>query len=184
MAGRAGGVRGAGSIAALIQRCIAALDRFTDLMGRTIAWLTFAMAFLTVFIVVLRYVFNEGAIMLQELVIYMHGVVLLLGIPYALKEDRHVRVDVVYSRLTERARTMVNVAGHLICLIPVCVFIVYFSASYVASSWRVLEGSAEVGGIPGIFLLKTLIPVMATVLLLQGLAETARGISKIRRTGS
>jgi len=153
-------------------------------MGRAIAWLTFAMAFLTVFIVVLRYAFNESAIMLQESVIYMHGAVLLLGIPYALKEDGHVRVDLIYSRMSERGRTLVDVTGHLVCLLPVCAFILYFSVGYVANSWRVLEGSAEVGGIPGVFLLKTLIPVMATALLLQGLAETARGISKIRRTGS
>jgi len=138
------------------------------------------MAFVTVLIVVLRYAFSQGAIVLQESVIYMHALVVMLGIPYALKEDRHVRVDLIYARLTERSRIYIDVIGHLICLVPVCVCVVYFSASYVLSSWRVLEGSPEVGGIPGMFLLKSLIPIMAASLLVQGLAEAARGILRIR----
>ena len=141
------------------------------------------MALVTVLIVVLRYAFSEGAIVLQESVIYMHGLVLMLGIPYALKENRHVRVDLIYARLGERARAWIDLIGHLTCLVPVCVFILYFSAGYVQSSWQVLEGSPEVGGIPAIFLLKTSIPVMAAGLLLQGLAESARGILRIRTRG-
>lgn len=138
------------------------------------------MAFVTVLIVVLRYALNEGAIALQESVIYMHGLVFMLGIPYALKEGRHVRVDLIYARLTVRSRIYVDVAGHLLCLVPVCAFILYFSASYVLSSWRVLEGSPEVGGIQGIFLLKTLILIMPAALLCQGMAEAARGILALR----
>ena len=109
----------------------------------------------------LRYAFNEGAIMLQESVIYMHALVFMLGIPYALKENQHVRVDLIYARLGERQRTLIDIVGHLTCLLPVCVFILYFSFGYVINSWQVLEGSPEVGGIPGVFLLKTLIPIMA-----------------------
>lgn len=138
------------------------------------------MALTTMLIVVLRYAFNQGAIVLQESVIYMHALVLMLGIPYALKEDRHVRVDLIYTRLTERSRILINVVGHLVCLVPVCVFILYFSAGYVLSAWRVLERSPEVGGIPGVFLLKTLIPIMAAALLLQGIAEAARGLLSLR----
>jgi TRAP-type mannitol/chloroaromatic compound transport system permease small subunit len=156
------------------------VDRFTNGVGRGVAWLTALMALVTVTIVVLRYAFNQGAIVLQESVIYMHGVVLMLGIPYALKENRHVRVDLIYARLSDRGRTLVDVVGHLLLLVPVCGFVVYFSSAYVISSWRVLEGSPEVGGIQGIFLLKTLIPIMAMALMAQGLAETARGILKIR----
>jgi TRAP-type mannitol/chloroaromatic compound transport system permease small subunit len=156
------------------------VDRLTDLVGRGIAWFTIVMALTTVLIVVLRYAFNQGAIVLQESVIYMHALVLMLGIPYALKGDRHVRVDLIYARLPKRSRILVNVVGHLICLLPVCVFILWFSAGYVLSAWRVLEGSPEVGGIPAVFLLKTLIPTMAALLLLQGIAESARGILSLR----
>ncbi len=130
----------------------------------------------TLGVVVLRYVFNLGSIMLQESVLYMHGITFMLGIPYALKEDVHVRVDVVYARLGQRGRALVNLVGHLLFLVPVAVTIILYSDTYVARSWRILEGSSEVGGIPAIFLLKTLIPVMAGLLLLQGIAEIARCI--------
>ena len=110
---------------------------------------------------------------------YMHAVVFMLGIPYALKHDSHVRVDVFAERLGKRGRAWVDVLGHLLFLVPVCVTILVFSLPYVASSWRVLEGSSEVGGIPGVFLLKTLIPLSAALLLLQGLAEVVRLVPEL-----
>ena len=157
------------------------IDRLTDVIGRTIAWLTGLMALVTVTIVVLRYVFDEGAIFLQEAVLYMHGFVFMLGIPYTLKQDAHVRVDLIYSRVSTKHRALIDLSGHILFLIPVCMFILVFSLTYVANSWRVLEGSAEVGGIPAVFILKTLIPLMAGLLLLQGLAECFRSFQKLRQ---
>jgi TRAP-type mannitol/chloroaromatic compound transport system permease small subunit len=138
------------------------------------------MVLATVTVVVLRYAFDRGAIVLQESVMYMHGLAFMLGIPYALKADAHVRVDLVYGRLGPRARAAVNLAGHLLFLFPVSITIILFSYGYVASSWRILERSAEVGGIPGVFLLKTLIPLMAGLLLLQGVAEVGRALAVLR----
>lgn len=144
------------------------------------AWLTFLMAAVTVCIVVVRYVLDEGTIALQESVVYMHGITFMLGIAYALKEGAHVRVDVIYSRLSADAKARIDLVGHLIFLVPTCTAILYFSTNYVARSWHVMEGSPEVGGIPAVFLLKTLIPLMAGTLLLQGLAEVARAIRQLR----
>lgn len=132
------------------------------------------MVALTLLIVVLRYAFGQGAIALQESVLYLHGVVFMLGIPYALKTDAHVRVDLVYSRLGPRGRAIVDLLGHVLLLVPVAAVLFLYSRPYVVSSWRIFEGSSEVGGIPAVFLLKTLIPVTAVLLLLQGLAEIAR----------
>jgi TRAP-type mannitol/chloroaromatic compound transport system permease small subunit len=150
------------------------LDRWTDRIGHAIAWLTYAMMAATVVVVVLRYGFDIGAMMLQESVVYMHGIVFMLGIGYTLKVDGHVRVDLVYSRLSPVARRRIDLVGHVVFLLPVAAFILIGSLDYVAASWRVLEKSPEVGGIPAVFLLKTLIPLMAAALLLQGLIEIAR----------
>lgn len=138
------------------------------------AWLLPLMVVVTIAVVVLRYAFNQGSIVLQESVLYLHACAFLLGIPYALAHDAHVRVDVIYSRLGRRARARVDLAGHVLLLVPVAVAIVYYSSPYVASAWRIREGSPEVAGIPAVFLLKTLIPIMAVMLLLQGLAEIFR----------
>ena len=150
------------------------VDRIGHAIARAIRWLALLMVLITVAVVLMRYLFNTGAIPLQESVIYMHGVLFMLGIPYGLSRDTHVRVDLIYSRLSDSHKRYVDTAGHVLFLIPVSIFILVTSAPYVAASWRVLEGSAEVGGIPGIFLLKSLIPIMAVLLLLQGVSEILR----------
>ena len=150
------------------------IDRFTDGLGRAIAWLTFAMMAMTVVVVMLRYGFDIGAIVLQESVVYMHGLAFMLGIAYTLKTDDHVRVDLIYSRRGARARRRINLFGHIVFLIPVCLAVLASSLGYVVASWRVLERSPEVGGIPAVYLLKSLIPLMALALLLQGIAEIIR----------
>lgn len=159
---------------------LAFIDRLTDITGHAIRWLTGLMALVTVTVVVLRYAFGEGAIALQESITYAHGMVLMLGIAYTLKQDAHVRVDLFYSRLGPRGRARINLLGHCLFLIPVAATILWSSLPYVRASWRIMEGSAEVGGIPAVFVLKTLIPVMAVLLLLQGIAEILRLLTQLR----
>lgn len=132
--------------------------------------------------VILRYGFDIGAVALQESAIYLHATAFMLGIAYTLKLDEHVRVDVIYSRLSERQRAWINLSGHCLFLLPVTITVGLYSLPYVAASWRILEGSSEVGGVPGIFVLKTLIPLTAILLSLQGIAEIARIAGRLRET--
>ena len=158
------------------------INKLTDVVGRSIAWLTALMALITMAVVVLRYAFDQGAIVLQESVTYLHGVVFMLGIPYALKENAHVRVDLFYSRWSPRTQAAINLGGHLLFLIPVSLFILIYSWDYVAASWRIREGSPEVGGIPAVFLLKSLLPLMSAALLLQGVGDAVGYVSKLRNS--
>jgi TRAP-type mannitol/chloroaromatic compound transport system permease small subunit len=150
------------------------IDALSTRITQVVRWLALVMVLVTVAVVVLRYAFAIGAIPLQESVIYMHGVLFMLGIPYGVLQNTHVRVDIIYSRLNPRQQDWVDLAGHLLFLLPLAAFIFVTSLPYVAASWRVLEGSAEVGGLPAIFILKTLIPTMAALLFLQGLSEIAK----------
>ncbi len=156
------------------------IDRLIDVIGRGAAWLTLAMVIATCVTLVLRYGFDMGAIMLQESVLYMHGAVFMLGFSYTLQHDEHVRVDLAYSRMSERRRSLVNLAGHLALMAPLCITLVFFSLDYVANSWSILEGSQEVGGIRGVYLLKTLIPASACLLLLQTGLLAWREIHRLR----
>ncbi|MDP4789795.1 MAG: TRAP transporter small permease subunit [Haliea sp.] len=158
----------------LLARVANTLDRFTETSGRLLAWLILAMAFVTSAVVVLRYGFNTGSIMAQEAIMYLHGCLFLLGAAYTLKHDAHVRVDIFYRRFSPRGKAWVNSVGAVVCVLPLCVFICVSSWDYVVASWAVRETSAEPGGIPAVFLLKTLLPVFAINLLLQGVAETLR----------
>ena len=155
-------------------------DTLIEITGRVVSWLLLAMVVTTCTVVVLRYVFDTGAIALQESVTYMHSLVFMLGLSYALKHDGHVRVDLLYARLSGRARVKINLLGHLGFLLPVCLVITVESFDYVVRAWSILEGSPEVGGIPGVYLLKTLIPLSALLLLVQAIAEALRAYRLLR----
>ena len=157
-----------------LRACVHTIDRFTDGCGRLLALLGLGMALLTSLIVVMRYGFNVGSILAQEAVIYMHGSLFLLGAAYALKTGAHVRVDIFYRAFGPRAQAWVNSLGGTIFLLPLCVFILVSSWNYVGESWAMRETSPEPGGIPAVFLLKTLIPLAAINLGLQGAAEILR----------
>ena len=144
------------------------IGRGVEAVGRWAAWLNLGMVATICVVVALRYVFDAGAIFLQESVVYMHGTAFLLGISFALRHDAHVRVDVLYSRLGRRARNRVDLWGHVLLLMPLAGALAFFSWDYAVESWLVLEGSQEVDGVPAVFLLKTMIPLSAALLLLQG----------------
>lgn len=163
----------------MLSRTIAIIDRIADWTGTLIAPLTLVMTLVTVGVVVARYGFGIGAIPMQEAVMYMHAIVFMLGIGYTLKMEGHVRVDIVYQKLSRRGQAIVDLLGTLCFLFPVAAFTFWTSLDYVALSWRMGEGSAEPGGLPGIYLLKTLIPAMAALLAIQGLAEMLRAGQRI-----
>lgn len=164
-----------------LARTAAALEGLSELTGRAIAWLTLAMALVGVVVVVLRYAFDAGWIWMQESVTWMHALVFMLGAAYTLRHDEHVRVDVIYRRLSARRRAAIDLAGTLLFLLPLCGYLIYESLPYVSGSWRVAERSREAGGLPGLYLLKTVIPVMAVLLALQGVATALRAVETLRR---
>lgn len=136
-----------------------------------ISWLTLAMVLVTFVIVVLRYGFESGWIAMQESVIYMHALVFLIGIPYTLKHDGHVRVDIFYNKMSERGKNWVNLLGTLFLLFPVTLFIAWISWDYVAASWVMKEQSGEAGGLPWVYLLKSSILLMTLLLFIQGISQ-------------
>jgi TRAP-type mannitol/chloroaromatic compound transport system permease small subunit len=155
------------------------LDRLAERTGRLLSWLTLAMVLVTFAVVVLRYGFDIGSIALQESVTYLHALLFMLCAAYTLKHDAHVRVDIFYQRATPLARAWIDLLGTLLLLFPVCIFIIYSSLDYVSASWRIHEGSREAGGLDGVFLLKTAIPVMATLMLLQGVSLALHNLLQI-----
>jgi TRAP-type mannitol/chloroaromatic compound transport system permease small subunit len=161
-------------------RIATALDAVAERTGRLISWLTLAMVMATVAVVVLRYAFDQGLIWLQESVNWMHSVVFLLGAAYTLKADEHVRVDIFYRGMSVRRRALVDLTGTVLFLLPLCAFLLVESWQYVSVSWRIAERSREAGGLPMLYLLKAVIPLMAVLLALQGVALALRCIQRLR----
>ena len=153
-------------------------DGLSETAGRIAAVGAIALVLLVAGLVLARYGFGAGSVAAQEAVLWLHAAIFLLGLAYALRHGAHVRVDVFSQRWSPRTRAWVEVGGGVLLLLPLCVFIVAMSWDYVAASWAAREGSRDPGGLPGWYLLKALVPVSATLLLLQGLAETTRALGR------
>lgn len=158
----------------LPQQIINGIDCFTDSCGRLLGWLSLIMMVLLCAVVILRYGFDLGTIALQESVTYLHGTIFMLGAAHTLKHGGHVRVDIFYRNFSPKAQAWVNSLGGIIFLLPLCAYIFIISWDYVVQSWQIREVSTEPGGIPAVFLLKTLIPLLAISLGLQTIAEILR----------
>lgn len=152
------------------------LDNLSEKTGQIIAWLTLFMVITQFSVVILRYSFNIGWIAMQESILYMHALVFMLGAAYTLKHEGHVRVDIFYHKMTARGKAWVDVLGTLLLLLPVCLFIIIYSWEYVANSWALQEGSREAGGLAGLFILKTSIVLLPTLLILQGISIVVKNM--------
>ena len=148
--------------------------------GQAVAWLTLLMVLLTFTIVILRYGFNLGWIWLQESVIYLHATVFMLAAAWGFQIDEHVRVDIFYRTKSARHKAWVNLIGSIVFLLPMCIFILITGWDYVSASWSALEGSREAGGLPLIYLLKSLILLLPALLLLQAFVTIKSCIATLR----
>ena len=157
-----------------VNRLLRAIDATNRWIGRTVAWLATCIVVAQFIVVVQRYVFGVGSIFLQESIIYMFAVLFLAGAGYTFLYDGHVRVDIFYRDASKSRKALVNLVGNVCFLIPVCALIWIESWPYVTASWAVLEGSRETSGIPGVFLLKSMILVFAALLFIQAFASSIR----------
>ena len=147
------------------------IDRLNTAIGRAASWCALAIVLLGFAVVLLRYVLGVGSIWLQESILYAHAALFLLAAAWTLKEGGHVRVDVFYASAAPRTKAWIDLLGALLLLLPFALAIAWFSLPYVERSWAILERSRETSGLPLVFLLKTLIPLFALLLALQGVAQ-------------
>lgn len=156
--------------ASCMARLLRSLEQLLSLF-RFFAWLAPVMAVVTLGIVVARYSLSAGSIAVQESVVFMHAALFMLCTGYTLQQDGHVRIDVFYRRFKPRTRSVVNLLGTLLLLLPTAAALLWFSLDYVARAWEISEQSPD-SAMP-IYLLKTLQPVMAVLLALGGFAQVA-----------
>lgn len=155
-------------------RTVLFLDALTRHTGRAVRWLALLMLAGTLTVVVLRYAFGLPAIMVQESVLYAHAALFMLGAAYTWQQGGHVRVDVFSRNWPQSRRRWVERLGILLLLIPFALFLLWSGWSYVGNSWAIAEGSPDAGGLPFVYLLKTLLLLLPLLLLLQALAELGK----------
>ncbi|HEY6858876.1 MAG TPA: TRAP transporter small permease subunit [Pseudolabrys sp.] len=158
------------------------IDRLNVAIGRTVAWLVLAVVLLQFALVVARYLFGIGSIWLTETVIYAHATLFMLAAAWTLHAGGHVRVDVFYADASARTKARVNLIGGLLLLLPFMLVLLWLSVPYAARSWVILEHSQEASGLPLVFVLKTLIPLFALLMALQGIAQAIRAAAALSRS--
>ena len=161
-----------------------AIDRVTGIVGRAAAWLALVMVLVGAFNAVARYLgryigFNLSSNVYLELQWYLFSMLFLLGAAWVLRENAHVRVDVLYARVSTRAQSLINILGTLLLLVPFSAFVLWVSTPVVRSSWMIREGSPDPGGLPR-YPLKALILVCFALLLLQAVSELIKEVHRYR----
>jgi TRAP-type mannitol/chloroaromatic compound transport system permease small subunit len=156
------------------------IDRLNARIGRAVMWCTLFVVLVQFAVVVLRYALGIGSLWLSESIIYGHAALFTLAAAWTLAENGHVRVDIFYAEAAPRRKALVDLAGALLLLIPFVLVLGWLSLPYVARSWAILERSRETSGLPAVFLLKTLIPLYALTMALQGVAQAIRALDVLR----
>ena len=157
-----------------MERAADLLDGLSKAIASAIRWLVMAMVLVQFAIVLGRYVFGVNSIAVQESVLYMHATLFMLGAAYTLLVDKHVRVDIFYAKASKITRRRIDIVGHVVLLIPAMLVLLYWSWPSVINSWKILEGPMSVGGIKGVFFLKSLISAFCILLITQSVSIVIR----------
>lgn len=160
------------------------IDRFNERAGRVILWCTFVMVLVGAFNTVARYLGQYLGVSLSsnfyiEAQWYLFSLVFLLGAAYTLRHDRHVRADVIYGRLSRRARAWIDLLGTVLFLIPFSALMLWVSWPAVRRSWAIMETSPDPGGLPR-YPIKTVVLVAFVLVMAQGVAVAIRNWAVIR----
>ncbi len=156
------------------------IDKFSNALGAIAGVLLLVMLFNVFLDAILRYFFRTGSIAMQEMEWHLFSVVFLLGIAYALKENGHVRVDVLYDRFPPRVQAVINIAGTLLFLIPLSVLIADGSLWFVHEAFELDEISGDPGGLTHRWLIKALIPASFACLIVSALGFILRNVNIYR----
>lgn len=157
-----------------------AIDKFSDWLGAIAATL-FILLLLNVFYdVVMRYLFNNVSIGMQELEWHLYATIFLLGVPYALKTGGHVRVDLIYEGLDIKKRAWIDVAGVLILLLPFTLLVMWYGIGFTIESYTLGETSGDPGGLPYRWIIKSMIPFSFFCMAVSGIGLLLRSINTIR----
>ncbi len=141
-------------------------DKFADAIGYFTAFVMVLMILNVTYDVIMRYFFNTGSIAMQEMEWHLFSVIILLGISYTLKEDGHVRVDLIYDTLSNKQKAKINMVGVVLFILPVAILIGYISVPYVIESFMSNEQSGDPGGLPYRWIVKSMIPLSFLLLII------------------
>lgn len=160
----------------ILAALIRAISAINWLVGQVLSWLALACVLICFTVVVQRYFFHTSTLWMQDLYVWLAGAMFTGVAGFALLRDDHVRVDIFYRPASVRRKAIADLFGVIVFLLPFMYVVLKYCYPAVARSWGYYEGSANIGGMPGLFVLKSFIIVFAVLVGLQGIAMAARAI--------
>lgn len=160
--------------------CIA-LDGIVDRIGRFIAWLNIALIAVIFIQVVLRYVFDRGVVILEELQFHFYGMMLILAVSYTLVHDGHIRLDLFHTRFKKRNKEKVEIFGIICLLMPMTVIVFFHSLTFLAESWHVDERSISPLGLCCRWAFKAFIPAGFILLGMAAVSRVIKAFAYLKR---
>jgi TRAP-type mannitol/chloroaromatic compound transport system permease small subunit len=160
----------------LIKKYIQYTDWTTEKIGKAASWITTLLVVFFVWDVVARYVFNITSVAMFELEWHLFALIFLFGAAYALKEEKHVRVDVLYGQFSARKKAWINLLGGTFFLIPFCSIVIWYGWLYAFTSYQIGENSPDPGGLPARYVIKSAMPIGMMLLLAQGISQTFKAL--------
>ena len=146
------------------------IDAVNEKLGRATGWLILAAVTVSSVNALVRFSFNRSSNAWLELQWYLFGAVVLLGSAYTFKDNEHIRIDILSSRLTKRTRDWIDIFGHLFFLMPLCLVIMWLGWPFFLRSFAQAEVSSSAGGLI-VWPAKLLVPLGFTILFIQSISE-------------
>lgn len=152
------------------------INGFNKILGQVFSWLALGIVVVCFSVVVLRYAFSTGFVWMQDLYVWMNAVMFTGIAGFVLFKNGHVRVDIFYRPASPRSKAWVDLFGFFAFMLPFAGTILFWSWPFVERSWKFAESSRNIGGMPGLYVIKTFIVIFAALVLLQGLSMALRSI--------
>ena len=154
------------------------IDTISDAAGYLAKWLVLFACLISAGNATVRYLFSYSSNGLLEIQWYMFGGIVLLGAARTLKLNEHVRVDLVYSSVTDRTRLWIDVIGLCLFLLPVTAYFVYLTWPFFLNSYLSQEYSSNAGGLI-LWPVKAVLPLGFGLVFLQGVSELIKRIAAL-----
>ncbi|SKB45911.1 TRAP transporter small permease subunit [Malaciobacter marinus] len=152
-------------------------DKFANIIGGFTAIILVLMILNVFYDAIMRYLFNTGDIAMQEMEWHLFSVVILFGVSYTLKEDGHVRVDLIYDRLKPKKKAIINMIGVITFIFPITLLVIFSSIGFAQEAYEFNEISGDPGGLTHRWIIKAMIPISFSLLIITSVGFFIRNLN-------
>ncbi len=156
--------------------CVRVADKISEWSGKIFAWLVIPLTFGLVYEVIARYLFNAPTKWAYDMTYMLYGALFMLMAGYTLYMRGHVRTDFVYRMMSDRVQGIFDTVLYVVFFLPAMITLLWVSMDYTIRSWAIFERAAVTPWMPPIYPLKSVVPITAVLLIIQGVAELIRSV--------